>query len=593
MDHQLTGDQRVKTEQEYLRNGFPSIVLAVVTIVLTAYSFWIIQPNIELIYKNIVSRNFEKLGLASTNFGASESKESESLAAPAAVLPESKASSSARMPPEVERNLLYDTELCLRRLAIFDAKNDSIRFETGVIAFALADWYRDRAWDLALSEPKSNQLGVYQARQEEEVVKAISSMRTVTQMKGPLAARALAKVVETSLRGVYPATTELQELQSTVQRFIDDNESKADSSGNKQFLDDLSVLRDLKARLATIQALTIDFELSDKDRMQLLDNAGRSFTEANRNDFISQSWRGLAELPFDREKAQDRAWGAVQEFWSRGTVERPRVEELDAVFRGLLVGGDLEEAQTFVFSQLKKLPSFEQSQFRDRSASTLLQQLVANQLIASKAAPDKTLSNATKQESKNPQNDRRQPEDAVLLDLAIRLQPEIEGLAEALIDLAGSSNSETGPETSLLRTFLRQTINNSSRDGLIGILEAIQDAKRGDLDGIDKSIARVMQDDLAYGLLATKVVMILVRTTSNVRMINDGLQPYVEHQAAVRWLKAINKASPQLLNATFALGTLHLNAKEFDMAIECFESLAKRLPDNPQIQEMLESARAR
>jgi len=470
--------------------------------------------------------------------------------------------------------------LCLRRLSIREPKNDLIRFEMGVAAIALGEWNRERAWDIATLDSKAVEIGTYLARQQDEIGNALSSMRVVTQMKGPLAARAAGWIVEISLRNARIAVGELDELQALLQEHLNYSEQKLGDSERNGLVDDNAVLRSQLARIATIRATSLDVKIEDNDRIRWLKEASESFTLADRKDLLTQNWRAFAELSTNRDSARDWAWGAVQDFWTQGIVERPRSEELDAVFRGLLIGGNLEEAQSFIFNQLKKLPSFEQSRLRELAAATCLRQLVMNHLIASDSKAAKAKTDAVK-----PKDNAN---DFVLLDLAVRLQPEAPGLPELLIDLASSSSTVNQFP---FANFMLQIIESSPREGLAGILESIRMAKSGDSGGIANAIAKVMQDDIAYGVLATKVAMNLSTTKSNVPMLGDKSEGSKDHQTMVQWLRSINDGSPELLSAWFSRGSLHLNAGEFDQAIECFEFLAKRLPENEQVQEMLDAAR--
>ena len=573
MDRQLSGIQRRQVEQEYLRNGIPSIILAIVTIVLTAYSYLYVQPNIERNYRQICDNNFKKLGLTPLLSGSEVSKKIEA------------SKTKEKLSPDSAKNLMIDTQLCLRRLAIREPKNDLIRFEMGVAAVALGEWYRERAWDIATSDPKSVEIGRFIARQHDEIANAVSSMRVVTQMKGPLATRALGWITEINLRNSRFAVGELEELQAMLQEHLNFSEPKIGDSHRIKLVEDIAVLRSLSARIATIRATTLETQNGDIDRRQWLSEASELFTLADRKDFINQSWRAFAELPANRELSRDWAWGAVQDFWTQQVVERPTSEELDAVFRGLLIGGNFEEAQSFVFNQLKKIPSFEQSRLRELSATTCLRQLVMNHLVARDSETDNAKINPANLEENNDIGN-----DFAILDFAIRLRPEAPGLPELIIDLA-STNSED--KQFPIFNFIRRIIESSSREGLPGILEAIRMAKSGDSRGVANAITKVTQDDIAYGILATKVAMILSAKKLSEPIADDKSRLSIDHQTGVQWLRSISDGSPELYSAWFARGSLHLNAKEFDQAIECFEFLVKRLPENEQVQEMLDAARAR
>ena len=60
---------------------------------------------------------------------------------------------------------------------------------------------------------------------------------------------------------------------------------------------------------------------------------------------------------------------------------------------------------------------------------------------------------------------------------------------------------------------------------------------------------------------------------------------------AIRWLKTINDASPQVLVAWSDRANLHLKDKQFQEAIECYEFLLEKLPGNEQLNEALKAAK--
>ena len=62
-------------------------------------------------------------------------------------------------------------------------------------------------------------------------------------------------------------------------------------------------------------------------------------------------------------------------------------------------------------------------------------------------------------------------------------------------------------------------------------------------------------------------------------------------ELAIRWLKTINAASPEVLVAWSDRASLHLKEKQFQEAIECYEFLLEKLPGNEQVIEALEGAR--
>ena len=65
----------------------------------------------------------------------------------------------------------------------------------------------------------------------------------------------------------------------------------------------------------------------------------------------------------------------------------------------------------------------------------------------------------------------------------------------------------------------------------------------------------------------------------------------VSSELAIRWLKTINDAVPEVLVAWSDRASLHLKEKQFQEAIECYEFWLVKLPGNEQITEALEGAK--
>ena len=83
----------------------------------------------------------------------------------------------------------------------------------------------------------------------------------------------------------------------------------------------------------------------------------------------------------------------------------------------------------------------------------------------------------------------------------------------------------------------------------------------------------------AFGVVASRLAM---------RMNVAGT---VTSGLAIRWLRAINTAVPEVLVAWSDRANLHLKEKQFKEAIECYEFLLEKLPGNEQVTEALEGAR--
>lgn len=579
MNTSLNKTDRAIAESEYFKNSIPSIVLAIVTVVLSALSFWYVQPNILERYRSILNQNFTDLGLSDLSSRGSTFDSTESILPSFDNKTAKPSSLSTVLSLENRKRLLIETQLCLRRLAIYDNRDDSVRYRSAIVAQALADLCREQARNAVGQDARSSDIAQYLSRERSEINRAIESMQAAQRLKGPNALGAALWLSERKLQDASLGFERLDDLEATVRALLEGVNSSPPNAASESSADHKGRLLVLLAKILTIRSLKLDDTINNERRLALLSEAVALSELVNSDSLSFLSWRALSKIPFDKERARDWGWGAVQDFWSRGAIDQTGAEELDSVFRSLLVGENIEEAQTFIFNQLKKLPGFEQPRFRELAAATCLRQLVANQLIENDTNKNASPKLRRLDDAKN------LAADYVLLDLAIRLQPEINGLPELLIEIAKRDSNDSLSKQNALSEFVWRVIETSDREGLRGIVEAIKKARLQDFAGVTQAIERVAQDDMAFGMLATKVVMTLVNSDSGTNAIDQSM--------AVHWLQAINKYSEAVLSAWFARGNLHLKAKEFDQAIECFELLSKRVPDSQQVRELLDTARAK
>ena len=96
---------------------------------------------------------------------------------------------------------------------------------------------------------------------------------------------------------------------------------------------------------------------------------------------------------------------------------------------------------------------------------------------------------------------------------------------------------------------------------------------------VEDALVAALKASPAYGVVASRLAM---------RMNASGA---VNSELAIRWLKTINFASPEVLVAWSDRASLHLKEKQFNEAIECYELMLEKLPGNEQVMEALEGAK--
>lgn len=575
---QVESVERDKLLAYYWRKGIPSLVLAAVTVLLAGYSYWFVQPNIQQRYRDICYRNFQLLGDDGADLqGASGESSVERDSQPAA----SVASSEER------RRLLEQMHLCLRRLIIWDKSDDAVRFQSGRVSELLADWYLHRARAILLKELNGEEIGTLVGRSRNERQKATEAMRAVQKLNGPFADKAALWLANRQLvDNPELPTADLDAIAEQVAKIVDRVASTQtpdslpldpDTHSSKTFstINATHLLRQIRV----MQALSCRNEISIEKRLGLLQTADSLFESVASNSIESLGWAAEAKALVEVAAAQELANKTLLLFWASRDSASLSAESLAAVFRCLLAINSVKEGQIFLSEHLKELSPIDQPQFRALTAAAALRHVVSMALqrrdVVDAGAAGRV--------------------DAVMtlavMSMAIQLNPESLELLALLEKFAKAGNKE--PIVVWLKRDLSSVAAADSNRSvppavaaaavdmaMKSFLSAVIGLGAGVVDkSTEDALVAAVKASPAYGVVASRLVMRLVSSES--MSIAD----------AIRLLRTINAAVPEVLVAWSDRASLHLKNMQFAEAIECYEFLIEKLPGNEQIGEALDVAR--
>lgn len=548
------------TEQDrmreyYWRKGIPSIVLAIVTILLASYSYWVVQPNIQNRYNRIVETNLNELGLAEEGTVTTAALEVASL-------------SGAVEDRERRRQKLEETHLCLRRQIIWNNQNDLPRYRSGLVSAALAQWYLDEARRVALDPSETKDASVkirdFISRSRAERQKGTEAMRAALKIDGPFSTRASLWMIQNQLSEKAELSTEER---SSLEQTVRDLLTRTGVQDSTDWTQEKHELEAMLVQLLVRSALSPMSSLDGAARVVRLKEAiALGSSDPKAIDSVSMvRWMAQAKLATETVEAKQLAWNGTQTFWSNRGEAPLSVDTIAAVFECMLIGGSLKEAQGFLAEQLPGIPPFEQVELRFRTASACVRMLTA---IAIHSDTDKNI-DANKVQA--------------VLSIAMQLQPESTEVLTLVESLAKISHPIS------LFERLSQIIGAERELGLGVLLEVVRSANVEANESIANGIQATLDMEFESKIAAQPILAIVAAKVA-IRQVRQ--QPYL----AERWtkiLKRVTSVAPDLLVVWSDLASLHIAQSQFDQALECFEYLQVKLPGNLEIQDAIERTKAR
>lgn len=528
----------------HFNNGIPSVVLALVTVFLSVYSYWSVQPNLRDKYRIICDSNLRVLGIQGEACNLRSDSSTESLATSVELDRVETLSDSEQL------RVLEDTGLCLKRLFVWDNSDDLARYQSALVADRVAD-IMDK---LARMPSASDNNSVSNNNEEQKVAQHLGTARAERKK----AAEAMLAVEK--MGGVCAFDASLWLARRELDDWSSRPKSSRDATLEKVRLlysqhDNNEQAKSVLAEILLRTALGVTESLGKTNRKELAREANDLLDGIKAPTMELQSWAALARSFSNVVVAQDLAWQATQNYWVDRSSSNQTVGNLDAVFRALMVGGNVEEAQNFVSEMLGKVHALDRSELRRRVASTCCSQIMANWILSDNKplAPDWSL-----------------------MDIAVHLQPDSEDLTGLCLKIVDDSPLD---KQESLRSYLTTKLPDGRESpGLLLALLASVD--RGP-DVVDKNaIENLAMEDAAYATMISKLALVLMESNKLTR------------SSAVEWLRAVNRSAPEILFAWYARGNLHLRADEFSEAAECFELLSKKLPKDEQVRELHQLALA-
>lgn len=553
--HEISTADKERDERlaYYWRKGIPSLVLAIVTLVLAGYSYWFVQPNIQQRYRDICARNFQLLEKsaeetktavsddANSKWGSDESKTNDAPSVEGA---------------ESRRRLLEETSLCLRRLILWDKADDKLRFQSATVFDSLADWYLFHARAIVLGEANQSDVGTLFQRSRAERQKATEAMRVAQRLKGLYADQATLWLAHQRLvdNNELP-TAEFNAIAEQVERLV---EKDATNQQAKSLLRELLVCKALRwAHPMTVQ-----------EREDLLVRAHSMPLTEPTPKTVDLAWAAEAAQVADGSAAQAIATRGLQAFWSASDDEPHSIETLVAAFRCLVIVNSIKECQLFVSERLIQVPSIDQARFRSLASAACMRQIAFHTILSPNASPSNVASQT-------------------LLSMAIQLNPESEDILSMLESIAVPTRDELLSQQ--LKIVLGLTsgatvtprIGQSIENGLKLFLEAV--VGLGDnSDNLESTEAfkGAIQATPVYGIVASRLATRLANAAS------------ISNEKALNWLATINAVSPEVLVAWSDRANLLLKINRPQEAVSCLEFLLQKLPGNEQVTEALAAAKS-
>ena len=533
---------------------------AIVTLLLTGYSYWFVQPNVKQRYRDICARNFL---LLDGNFPDTKTTEKSEPKQPWQVENDENdiTNAASKRGSDERRRLLEQTQLCLRRLTIWDKSDDSVRYQSAQIANHLADWYLDRARALSPGDVDQDEIGSLLSRSMGERKKAADAMRAVQKLDGKFAVKAYLWTTRQRLYDnlVLPSG-ELDAITIRVSDLLATEENNADG-----------VKSDAYAMLAEVfvrQSLLVSGLAAVDGQTELLPPVLPYFDTAQGASVVDLAWAAEARSISDIAAGQALATRALQAFWGKADVESSSVEDLVAVFRCLILVNSIKEGQVFVSERMQQVAAFEQPRFRSLTAAACLRQIM---LKANAGTRDTGSAQACQALFSMSMQLNPESEQVLALLEMVSKPSKLETSSLRLKELMGlaSHSVESGRADPAMDSGLRSLLNAS-----VGLHDStLSDAVFGHLTSAVKATP-------VHGVVASRLAMRLVDSDS------------IQVEQALRWMSAINATVPKVLVAWSDRARLHLMAKEYAKAIECYEFLLGKLPGNEQLVEAIAAARS-
>ena len=447
----ITSKNLRPSKSDYLRWGIPSIVLAVVSMLLFGYSTIVIEPRIQERYEQMRDQKFAALDISLND------------------LPVRNSLRTVQDNLRHER-LLGETSLCLRRLIFWNPENDCFRFQSAIISIYKAEYYLNSAYEIFSTEPQSHQIGIMTGKSQAEMRKALDAMRKVFKMNGAFAARANLWIARQQLDDNLDIPfADLAAIEQSVRSLV------ADASVH-------AIAKRTLGEILVEKSLRVSVDLDAEDRLLLLTEADEYFRDEPPSVLRDIAWAAEARTAVDPVFGQEIAWKASQNFWNSPESDSHLPETIAAGFDCLVMAGSIKEAQSFLIKRLQNGVTFDQLTLRKKLASVCLRSVVSNVLFPKPTSASSDSRNST------------------LIAMAVQLYPESPELLTVLEKIAKTSDDHW-------LVGVRKEIVNGEDAGLKQLMSVIDDFSNSRTATTLNSFGKLTQVSPAYGVVASKFAL--------------------------------------------------------------------------------------
>lgn len=450
-DEEITSNDLRPSKSDYLRWSIPSIVLAVVSMLLIGYSTLVVEPRIQHRYEQMRDQNFATLEISLND------------------LPVRNSFRTVQDNLGHER-LLVETSICLQRLTLWNPENDSLRFQSAIISVSKAEYYLNLAYEIRSTEPQSDQIGMMIGKSQAEMRKALDAMRKVLKMNGAFAARANLWIAMQQLDdNLDMPFADLAAIEQSVRSLV------ADASVH-------AIAKRTIGKILVEKSLRVSVDLAAEDRLLLLTEADEYFRAESPSFLRDIAWAAEAKSAVDPVFGQEIAWKASQNFWVSPEADSHLPETIAAAFDCLVMAGSIKEAQSFLIKRLENVVPFDQPTLRKKLAAVCLRSVVSDVLFPKPTSA----SNASRNGS--------------LIAMAVQLYPESPELLTLLEKTAKNSDDHW-------LDGVREEIVNGEDAGLKQLVSVIDDLSNSRTATALNSFGKLTQVSPAYGVVASKFAM--------------------------------------------------------------------------------------
>jgi hypothetical protein len=554
-----------ESPETYWRWGFPSLILALVTILLGLASWLYMQPRIRGRYEAMVEHGLSMEG----EFRAFVKGPVGGSAKRGGGLVSEEASREAQEARERwlksgERLIdgLRSAELAANRLTVQTPTQANPRLQSGRLALRLGETYGVMAEGLLGSEHEEKRQELRQ-RAFEARGRGVDAMRSATRLEGP--ARVLAElwILEDRVRGLAGRMTDdgvaVSQLEERFEEILRESDAPRDAY---RLLGRVQLMRALELSSAEpLDDRVGKLELGVRNLQAYLDGVGLQGGSEISQDFVAEVWLAEGLMSGSREAGLSRAKRAIQGRVSsmvdsgRNVSERG-VEEVDALFRALMLIGSLEEASVVVASRLTEFSLVDQELLRTTVADSCLRAIASQRYF--------------------PQGGFAEMSTGALLSVAMRVSPGSTGVVSALHSMVVESSGSDW------QRWGGQTEGEGKDDGVRRVLSWLRNAYKSARVESNVSMEGVKEEKLELTLADADLLV------GGLPLVFRWLQTNaIETEGAREMVDRMLKAVPQSNDLLYARAMLAVRVEDYPAAVGDLKTLLERSPGNASVERTL------